>query len=131
MSSYFTRQGDDGYTGILGEGRVAKYDPRPEMVGTLDEASAALGLARALSTDPRTAELILALQRDLYHVMAEAAATPDQAQRFRVMDASRVAWLEQQALDLESGLPAIEGFVVPGDSPVGAAMALARRKSVV
>ncbi len=126
MSSYFTRQGDDGYTGILGEGRVAKYDPRPEMLGTLDEASAALGLARALTADPLTGQLILAMQRDLYHAMAEAAAQPDQAHRFRVIDAERVAWLEQQAQEIERSLPQVEGFVVPGDSPAAAALDLAR-----
>lgn len=126
MSSYFTRQGDDGYTGILGEGRVPKYDVRPEMVGTLDEANSALGLARALSSDRRSAELIVSMQRDLYHAMAEAAAEPDQAHRFRMIDADRVAWLEQQALDIERELPQVQGFVIPGDSPAAAALDLAR-----
>jgi len=126
MSSYFTRTGDDGYTGILGEGRVAKYDARPEMVGTLDEASAALGLARSLTADPWTADLILAMQRDLYHAMAEAAAEPDQAHRFRVIEAERVAWLEQQAQTIERTLPQVDGFVIPGDSPAAAALDLAR-----
>lgn len=45
MTRFYTRNGDDGYTGLLGEGRVPKYHPRPDAVGTLDEASAALGLA--------------------------------------------------------------------------------------
>ena len=126
MSSFYTRQGDDGFTGILGEGRVPKYDDRPEMVGTLDEASAALGVARSLTRDPHIAELILAMQRDLYHAMAEAAAVPDQAHRFRVIDADRVAWLEAQALEIEQGLPQFEGFVVPGDTSAGAALDLAR-----
>ena len=125
-SSYFTRQGDDGYTGILGEGRVAKYDARPETVGTLDEANAALGLARAMTPDPTTAQLILVIQRDLYHAMAEAASEKELAHRFRAVDASRVAWLEQQAQAIEEGLPQLDGFIVPGDSPAGAALDLAR-----
>jgi cob(I)alamin adenosyltransferase len=126
MPSFFTGQGDDGYTGILGEGRVAKYDPQPEMVGTLDEASAALGLARAMAGSRETADMILVIQRDLYHAMAEAAASPEQAQRFRAIDASRVQWLEQQAQALEQHLPSLDGFVVPGDSPAGACLDLAR-----
>jgi cob(I)alamin adenosyltransferase len=126
MSNFYTRQGDDGFTGILGEGRVPKYDDRPEMVGTLDEASAALGVARSLTRDPRIAELILAMQRDLYHAMAEGAAAPDKAHRFRVIDAHRVAWLEAQALEIEQELPPLEGFVVPGDTSAGAALDLAR-----
>jgi cob(I)alamin adenosyltransferase len=126
MSSYFTRQGDDGYTGILGEGRVPKYDARPELVGTLDEASAALGLARSLIADPAAIELILAMQRDLYHAMAEVAAEPEQAERFRMIGPERVAWLEQRAQDIERGLPPLDGFVVPGDTPGSAALDLAR-----
>ena len=42
----YTRSGDDGFTGLLGEGRVAKYMPQPEAYGTVDEASAAIGIAR-------------------------------------------------------------------------------------
>ena len=42
--------GDEGYTDLMGPGRVPKYDLRPETYGTLDEASSALGLARALSS---------------------------------------------------------------------------------
>jgi hypothetical protein len=45
--SFYTSKGDDGTTNLLGEGRVAKYHIRIEAVGTLDESTAALGLARA------------------------------------------------------------------------------------
>ena len=46
--SFYTSKGDDGTTNLLGEGRVAKYAARIEAVGTLDESTAALGLARAM-----------------------------------------------------------------------------------
>jgi cob(I)alamin adenosyltransferase len=49
MSPIYTRAGDDGTTGVLGENRLPKYHPRMEALGVLDEASAALGLARAQS----------------------------------------------------------------------------------
>ena len=41
MKNFFTRTGDDGNTGLLGEGRVPKNHPIPETVGTIDEAGAA------------------------------------------------------------------------------------------
>ena len=47
MAKFYTRTGDDGFTNLLGEGRVPKYHPRPETVGVIDEATAALGLGRA------------------------------------------------------------------------------------
>lgn len=48
MSPIYTRTGDDGTTGLLGEGHLPEFHPRLETLGTIDEASAALGLARSL-----------------------------------------------------------------------------------
>ena len=94
--SFYTRGGDDGTTGLLGPGRVGKEDIRIEAVGAVDEAGAALGLARASSRIPEAAAMILQVQRDLYGMMAELAATPENAGRFRTIDAARVSWLEAQ-----------------------------------
>ena len=126
MTTFYTQTGDDGYTGLLGEGRVAKHTPRLEAIGALDEATAALGLARATCQAAPTAALLLTAQRDLYHVMAEVAATPENAARFRAITTERVTWLEQQtdALSAQVALP--KEFILPGDSASGAAMALAR-----
>jgi cob(I)alamin adenosyltransferase len=126
MPTFYTKTGDDGYTGLLGEGRVPKEDPRLEAVGTLDEASAALGLARASCLDPRSAPLLLQAQRDLYGLMTEVAATPENASRFRSIDAEKVTWLEQQTDLLSSQVEMPKEFILPGDSPASAALALAR-----
>ena len=126
MPRYFTGSGDDGMTGLLGEGRVPKHHPRPEAYGPLDEASAALGVARAAALSPETASVILEAQRDLYHLMAEIAAPREQASRFRTIDASRVAWLEGQLEAFGSRVEMPTEFVVPGDHPSSAALDLAR-----
>jgi cob(I)alamin adenosyltransferase len=126
MPSFYTRTGDDGYTGLLGEGRVPKYDLRPETLGTLDEATAALGLARALSTMPETQNLLLQIQRHLYGLMGEAAATPENVEKFRVIDASHVRWLEQQTEALSQVVEIPRQFIVPGDTHLGAVLDLAR-----
>lgn len=126
MTHFYTRTGDDGYTGLLGEGRVPKYDDRPEAIGTIDEATAALGLARALAKGTDNAELILKVQRDLYHLMAEVAATPENAARFRKIDAGSVAWLEEQTDQLSAEVEMPGEFIVPGDSPSGAMLSLGR-----
>jgi cob(I)alamin adenosyltransferase len=126
MPSFYTRSGDDGYTGLLGEGRVAKYHARPEAVGTIDEATSALGVARAACRSERNAALILTTQRDLYHLMAEISATPENASRFRKIDARRVAWLEEQTDLLSSQNELPKDFILPGDSAAGAAIAVAR-----
>ncbi len=126
MTNFYTRTGDDGTTGLLGEGRVRKDAPRLEAVGTLDEANAALGVARAACTASQSPEILLAAQRDLYSLMAEVAATPQNAARFRSIDAERVSWLEDQIANIETQVEATNEFIVPGDTPAGAALDLAR-----
>jgi cob(I)alamin adenosyltransferase len=125
-NSLYTRAGDDGFTSLLGEGRVAKYTLQPEAYGTVDEANSALGIARAAAQSPRTRDLLLIAQRDLYKMMAELAATQQTAAQFRSIDAERVQWLEQ-ATDAVTALVNLPNqFVVPGDSLPGAYLDLAR-----
>lgn len=122
----YTRTGDDGFTSLLGEGRVAKYMPQPEAYGTVDEASAAIGIARAAAQGDRTRQLLLTAQRDLYHLMAELAATQQTAPQFRKIDGRRVAWLEEQTDAVTALIELPKEFVVPGDSLPGAYLDLAR-----
>jgi cob(I)alamin adenosyltransferase len=123
---HYTRTGDDGYTGLLGAGRVPKYAPQPQAFGTLDELNAALGLARATARAERSRELILALQRRLYHLMAELAATPETADRFGQTTSDDVIELERQTDELADAVQLPQEFIVPGDTLPGAALDLAR-----
>jgi len=124
--SFYTSKGDDGTTNLLGEGRVSKYHARIEAVGTLDESTTALGLARAQCLDPHSNDIILEAQRDLYKLMAEVAATPDNAEKFHFIDSVRVTWLEEQTDALSKLVEMPKEFILPGDSLAGAALALAR-----
>src|SRR5260370_33822857 len=95
MAKVTTGTGDSGYTSLLGEQRVPKYDERPEAFGTVDEATSALGLARALTDDGRAREAIPHLQRDLYRLLAELATPPEHQTAFGMrVTAEQVAWLE-------------------------------------
>jgi len=126
MPKFYTGEGDDGSTGLLGEGRLPKHHLVFETVGTIDEASAALGLARSTCRGDGVVELLEEVQRNLYHCMAEIAATPENAPRFRKIDASCVAWLGAQIEAFGKTVDQPAEFILPGDSPSGAAMALAR-----
>jgi cob(I)alamin adenosyltransferase len=126
MSPFYTRTGDDGKTGLLGEDRLPKYHPRIEALGALDEASAALGLSRALCQAAQTKPILLDVQRDLYALMAEIAVSPENAERFRTLGLPRVQWLETQTDNLSSLVPLPAEFILPGDSLSGAALALTR-----
>ena len=73
----YTRRGDDGTTGLLHGGRVAKDSPQPTAYGDVDEAQAAIGLARS-AAGPEMDAILVGLERDLWLVMAELACNPDQ-----------------------------------------------------
>ncbi len=125
-SRLYTKRGDDGYTGLLGNKRVPKWDPRPEAYGTLDEATSFLGLARASVRDDESRYLLLDVQRHLYGIMGELAATPKTVDRFQFATAEHVQWLEQHTDDLTARITLSRAFVIPGDSPSGAAIDVAR-----
>ena len=126
MSPFYTQKGDEGSTGLLGEGRVPKFDLRIEALGSLDEATASLGLVRASATTPEIAPLIVTIQRDLYKLMAEVGATPENAAKFRAIDESRVQWIETQIDLITSEVDMPHEFILPGEIPSSAAMGLAR-----
>ncbi len=126
MTKFYTKKGDDGYTGLLGEGRALKYDPRIETVGAIDEANAAIALARTLCRTQASAKILFAVQKDLYHMMSEVAATPENAGRFRAIDQARLGWLEDQVDQVSSKVVIPDEFIIPGDSQAGAALDLAR-----
>ncbi len=123
---WYTGAGDDGYTGVLGRERVPKYAIRPEAYGTVDEVSAFLGLARAQVTSERVRGLVLSIQRDLYHLMADLATLPEAATRPPWLPVERLAWLEGQTDALGSEIEMPKAFIVPGDSVGGAALEVAR-----
>jgi cob(I)alamin adenosyltransferase len=125
-ASFYTRKGDEGYTGFLGEGRVPKEDPRIEALGAVDEANAALGMARAYARAPGTPDLALQVQRDLYALMAELSATAENAGRFRSMDSEKVTWLEGKIDALAEVVEIPRAFIVPGDTLEGSFFDLAR-----
>jgi len=125
----YTRGGDDGTTGLLFGGRVGKDETGPEACGAVDEAVSALGLARAAASGPATGS-ILEVQRDLFVVGAELAAASGKRSRLQpgvsLVTPVMVQRLEAaiDAVAAEVGMPT--GFVVPGGTPVAAALDQAR-----
>lgn len=126
MTPFFTGQGDSGDTGFLGEGRISKTSIRIEAVGSVDEATAALGLARSLSKNEKTCSILLHVQQQLYWLMSELSAAPDVAEKFDKINEDEIQWLEKQIEELEKSVVLPRAFIIPGESPAGAALSLAR-----
>jgi len=125
----YTRGGDDGSTGRLFGGRVAKDDTGPEANGTVDEAVSALGVARALADDS-LATAILQVQRDLFVVGAELATgvenRPKLADGISRVTAAMVERLEPAIDEVTDSVGMPTEFVVPGGNQLAAALDHAR-----
>lgn len=129
-TTLYTRVGDDGYTGVLGRERVAKYDLQPVAYGTLDEASALLGVVRTVAKHTCTNEILLEVQRDLYAAMADLATTPEAAIKSGVrLYEGRITWLEGIIDEVGRMVEIPPAFIIPGDSYAGAMLDVARTVS--
>ena len=117
--------GDSGETNVLGGRRVMKDSPIVEALGAVDEASSAVGLARAFMRDERRKKFLADCQNALQKVAAEVAS----AGRGRATDfdfAAAIAALESEMARIASDVPRPTGFLTPGDAPAEAALNLAR-----
>ena len=121
----FTGKGDQGDTDLLGA-RVAKNDPRIDLIGELDETTSAIGLARAMAASEPGRVWLIDVQRDLYRIMAELAFTDDLRPADYTFGADRVDWLEVRTDELSSQIELPREFVLPGGTVPGGAMDLAR-----
>lgn len=127
----YTRKGDDGTTGLLYGGRVPKDDIRTEAYGTTDEAVALLGLARALQPAAEgLGDLLLDVQRHLFVAGAELATSAENASKLKPgvskVTNEMVNGLEKQIDRITVLAPLPNYFIVPGSTPVSAALDLAR-----
>ncbi len=126
MSKIYTRAGDDGTTGLLANRRVPKNDIRIEAYGTVDELNAALGMARAFRVDAEADTFLAGIQNDLFAV-GSALADPNPGGPFHeCVKTDQVERLEAAIDAMEASLPPLTQFILPGGSPGGAQLHLAR-----
>lgn len=118
----YTKTGDKGETSLYSGERVPKDSPRVEAYGTIDELDSALGMARALCAKEEVRAAIYDLQKLLWAVMAEVATTGGDPR----VTAAEVAAVEKTIDKFDAALPPLTAFIIPGDTPGGAALDLAR-----
>ena len=124
----YTKTGDGGETSLFGGGRVSKDDARVEAYGAVDELNAAIGFARAHAPVPDIDGELARIQAELFAVGAELA-TPHDARAHGAIPGVRGEWagaLERQMDRWDEELPPLTAFVLPGGSPVAAALHVAR-----
>lgn len=127
LTRIYTRGGDQGETS-LGDGtRVPKDSLRVEAFGTVDEANAAIGLARVHATG-EILDMLARIQHDLFDLGAdlcvpEAGKRGEEALRILPAQTER---LEREIDQMNADLPPLDSFILPGGTPVAAALHLAR-----
>lgn len=129
--SFYTKKGDDGTTGLLFGGRVRKDADPPEAYGAVDEAQAAIGVARAEAERGSELDtLLLEVERDLYVLMAELATLPENRPKLTPGASSvtgeMVERIERVTDELSTRFEMPKEFVLPGEDAVSAALDVAR-----
>jgi len=135
LTRIYTRGGDTGETSLGDGSRVPKQALRVEAYGTVDEANAAIGLARLhveSRADPDTDAMLGRIQNDLFDLGADLC-TPEDGRRkssdgggaLRIV-AAQVKRLEREIDAMNAGLRPLDSFILPGGTPAAAYLHLAR-----
>ncbi len=127
----YTRKGDDGTTGLYFGGRVAKDSVLPTAYGTVDEAQAFVGLARAgAERGSELDELLVSIERDLWVLMADLATEAPNRDKLSagatLVTDEMVTRLEGLIDDVSERFEMPTEFVVPGQSELAARLDVAR-----
>ena len=131
LNRIYTRTGDDGTTGLGSGARLKKYNLRIASYGTVDEANAAIGMARIhLGGQPADLEAnLLRIQNDMFDLGADLCV-PDKGEKLEYeplrMTEAQVTWLETQIDAMNQHMSPLRSFVLPGGTPGAAALHVAR-----
>ena len=124
LNRIYTRTGDDGSTGLVDGSRVSKASHRPVVMGSVDEANAAIGLAR-LSASVATDAILSRIQNDLFDLGADLA-TPESVEGALRIVAAQVDWLETQIDAANDTLEPLKSFILPAGTASATHLHLAR-----
>jgi cob(I)alamin adenosyltransferase len=127
LTRIYTRGGDKGQTSLGDGARRPKQDLRVAAYGTVDEANAAIGLAR-LTTEAETDAMLARIQDDLFDLGADLCVPGgdrEDGARLRIVQA-QIDRLEGEIDAMNATLSPLESFILPGGAPAAAHLHLAR-----
>ena len=129
LTQIATRTGDAGTTRLSDNSEVSKNDPRVEAYGSIDEANAAIGVALAMGTLPaRLTEMLRLIQNELFDVGADLSTPRHPSPRWPPLriEQPSIDRLEAYCDELQETLPILKSFILPGGTPAGAQLHVAR-----
>jgi cob(I)alamin adenosyltransferase len=121
----YSGTGDKGETSLYGGTRVEKADPRVEAYGAIDELNSQIGVARAQIRAKKLNEILKSVQRDLWILGGDLASELVTANVPRITK-EQLDRLEGVTDELNSALPRLRRFILPGGSVPGAELHVAR-----
>jgi cob(I)alamin adenosyltransferase len=121
----YTKTGDDGTTGLIGNKRVKKSNPRIATYGMVDELNAALGIILSSKLGKDIRDLLTKIQNDLFVVGADLA-NPNLDNKSNRITSEMVLYLEKEIDRLEEKLSPITFFILPGGNLIASQVHLAR-----
>ena len=123
----YTKHGDKGETGLFGGKRVSKDSPRIEVIGSVDELNAMIGLARSCSKERIIVGILKIIQDDLFILGADMAAPEDQISKLPLrISLERVSYLEDTIDSIEKKIPRLTHFILPGGGITSSTLHVAR-----
>jgi cob(I)alamin adenosyltransferase len=123
----YTRTGDDGQTGLFAGGRISKDDARLHAYGTIDELNSVIGVALAYGFKSDLTTWLNVIQNELFILGADLATPLDaNAAWITRIDADEVTRLESEIDQMETILPPLKNFILPGGSLSAATLHIAR-----
>ena len=125
LTRIYTRGGDRGETSLGDGARVPKHDPRVAACGAVDEANAAIGVAR-LDASGAVDEMLARIQNDLFDLGADLCRPGADADDKLRIQQSQIDRLEREIDALNARLAPLDSFVLPGGTPVAARLHVAR-----
>jgi len=125
LTKIYTKTGDDGSTGLIGNKRVSKSNPRIVAYGAVDEINSALGVVLSLNPDKDIGDLLVKIQNNLF-VLGADLANSDLKNTSNRITQDMVHFLEEQIDRLEKELSPITYFILPGGDPIASQMHLTR-----
>jgi cob(I)alamin adenosyltransferase len=124
--AYYTRKGDDGTSGLLGEGRKSKSDPVFQAVGDVDELNSAIGIALYYTRDKIVRSRLKEIQNELFTVGASLSSLNSGKVAKAQLDEGSVLALEASIDEMGRRMPALKKFVIPGGCEASVHLHLAR-----
>lgn len=122
----YTKKGDSGQTSLFGGTKVMKDEIRIESYGTVDELNSVIGVILTHPLSDKGNSILMDIQHQLFILGADLATPQTKKTKVERIGKKEITKLETLIDELDEELAPLTTFILPGGSPAGAALHMAR-----